>query len=151
MKDSRLMICTALVLTLGGCSSSKNNIDQLGLESLPSYTNDLVANTVFADLKSRLSSSGSYIFNPNSEEFICAAKLVDRQILSDAQELLDYKIDPASHRVFLSVTGRKNFVFANVRIIKPGKHNGYFEPLDGLEYQIKDGCNSILSVRRDDY
>ena len=136
-------------LGLSACTSSKNVATQIHLEFLPS-NKDQVSKTLSADLKSRLSSD-HFIFDLKSEEFICAAELVDRQILADAQELLKYQIDPSRHRTFLSVTGRKTYLFASVSIVKPDTLNGHFEPLVGLQYQIKNGCDSILSVRRDDY
>jgi len=139
-----------LALGLSACTSSTNVTPQVNFEFLPS-NKDQVSKTLSADLKSRLASSDSFIFNPNSEEFTCALELVDSQILTDAQELLDYQIDPSNHRIFLAVTGRKAYLFASVNIIKSVTLDGYFEPLVGLEYQIKDGCDSILSVRSDDY
>ncbi|MEP6343695.1 MAG: hypothetical protein ABJ275_10295 [Maricaulaceae bacterium] len=139
-----------LTLGLSACKSSEKITTQVNIEFLPS-DKDQVSKLLSTNLKSWLSSSGSYIFNPNSEKFTCAAELVDRQILADVEELLDYKIEPSRHRVFLSVTGRKTYLFASVRIVKPNELNGSFEPLVGLEYQFKDGCDSILSVRRDDY
>ena len=147
---SRIFIVLVLTLGLSACARSANVTHQIDFEFLPSNT-DQVSKLLSSNLISRLSPSGSYVFNPNSEEFSCAAELVERQIHGDVQELLDYQIDPSNHRVFLSVTSRKTFMFASVNIIKPDKLNGYFEPLVGLQYQINDGCNSILSVRRDDY
>lgn len=144
------IICTILALGLSACASSKSATIQVDLESLPS-NKDQVAKTLSADLQSRLGSSESFIFDPKSENFICAAELVERQILTDAKELLDYQIEPSSHRVFLAVTGRKAHLFASASIVETNKLNSYFEPLVGLQYQIKDGCDSVLSVRRDDY
>ena len=150
MKHIWIMSYVVIALTFGACASSTNIASQLDLESLPS-NKDQISKTLSAGLKSRLAGSDSFIFNPDSEEFTCAAKLVERQFLTDAKELLDYQIDPSSHRIFLTATGRKTYLFANISVVRPDKRNGYFEPLVGLQYQIKDGCDSILSVHRDDY
>lgn len=139
-----------LALGLSACASSQNVATEVDLETLPSQK-DQISKTLTADLQSRIGTSESVIFDSESENFICAAELVERQLLEDASELLDYQIDPSSHRVFLSVTGRKTYLFASIGIVKVDNLNGYFEPLVGLQYQIKDGCDSILSVRRDDY
>jgi len=142
--------CTILALGLSACASSTNSTTKVDLESLPS-DKDQISKTLSAGLKSRLAGSDSYIFSPDSEEFTCAAELVERRFLTDAKELLDYQIDPSSHRIFLTATGRKTYLFASVRIVRLDKLNGYFEPLVGLQYQIMERCDSILSVRRDDY
>ena len=64
---------------------------QVDIEFLPS-NKDQVSKTLSADMKSYLGSSDSFIFDPESENFICAAELVERQMLTDAQELLDYQL-----------------------------------------------------------
>ncbi len=150
MKYILIMSCIVLALGLSACTSSTNITPQVDFEFLPS-NKDRVSKIVFAHLKSSLGSSDHFIFDPKSEEFSCSAELVDRQILADAQELLDLQIDPSNNRTFLSVVRVKANLFAIVSIVKPITLNSDFEKIGGLEYQIKDGCNSILSVRSDDY
>jgi len=96
---SRIFIVLVLTLGLSACARSANDMRQIDFEFLPSNT-DQVSKLLSSKLKSRLSSSGSHVFNPNSEEFNFAAGLVERQIHGDLQELLDYQIDPSNHRVF---------------------------------------------------
>lgn len=147
MKHIWIMSYTVFALGLGACATKV--MPQAFLEPLPS-NKDQISKLLSADLKSYVGPD-SFIFDPKSKKYICAAELVERQILRDAKALLDYQVDPSSHRIFLTVTGRKTYHFASVRIVKPDELTGYFEPFVGLEYQIKDGCDSILSVRRDDY